>query len=134
MLVHVWHKLEGHLYLFKVVANDSVISTATGVCTGVLAARSLLNKLSHSLINICVCLLFWRSHHAAFDVRNHEKDERHQKKDGNSAKQGVDLIFLGWVSFFTFGELVDLHRVLVNHIFKPRGRFTDSRISHLTHI
>jgi len=83
MLIHVGHKLESHLYAIYGVTYDLIISTATSVSTCILGSRCLLNKLSHSSINICVSLLFWRAHHTSLDVRYHEKDNRHQEKNGN---------------------------------------------------
>jgi len=77
MLVIVWYDLHSKLYLFESISNNFVISSTSFIGTSVLSSRSFFDELLHSLLNIGVSFLFWRSHHASFNMGDHEENERH---------------------------------------------------------
>jgi len=134
MLVIVRYDLHAKLYLFQGISNDFVIGSTSFVGTCVFTSRSFFDEFLHSLLNIGIGFLFWRSHHAAFNVCDHEEDQGHQQKDRNCAKQSINLIFPLWVIFFSFCKFINSHRICVNYVLEPRGSFAHSRVSHLTHI
>lgn len=135
MLVHVGDELESQLNLFECVSNNSVVCTTALISTGVLASRRLLNKLSHSFIHISLRFLFRRSHHAALNMCHHEENQRHDQEHWDRAEQEVNLVLLGWISLVALRELLNLHRVCVNHLLEPVGRLGDPLVPHLiTHI